>query len=42
MSEQDENLRFHQNLYPKVALPEFDMNNYRFNRITNQYKYCSV
>jgi hypothetical protein len=37
-----ENLRFisfHQNLYPKIMLPEFDMNNYRINRIMNQHKY---
>jgi hypothetical protein len=30
---------FKQNLYPKVMLPEFDMNNYPINRIINQYKY---
>jgi len=39
---QDENLRFisfHQNLYPKIMLPEIDMNNYRINRIMYQYKY---
>jgi len=30
---------FYQNLYPKIMLPEFDMNNYRINRIMNQYKY---
>jgi len=39
---QDENLRFisfHQNLYPKIMLPEIDMNNNRINRIMDQYKY---
>ena len=38
----DENLRFisfHHNLYPKIMLPEIDMNNYRINRIMDQYKY---
>jgi len=39
---QDENLRFisfHKNLYPKIMLPEIDMNNYRINRKMDQYKY---
>ena len=38
---QDENLRFisfYQNLYPKIMVTEFDMNNYRINRIMHQYK----
>jgi hypothetical protein len=32
-------ISFKQHLYPKVMLPEFDMNNYRINHIMNQYKY---
>jgi len=32
-------ISFHQNLYPKIILPEFDMNDYRINRLMNQYKF---
>ena len=39
MSEHEPSATFHLNLYPMVMLSEFDMNNYRINRIVNQYKY---
>jgi hypothetical protein len=32
-------ISFHQNLYLKITLPEFDMNDYRINRIIIQYKF---
>ena len=32
-------ISFHQILYPKIMLSEFDMNNYRINHITSQYKF---
>jgi hypothetical protein len=38
----DDNMQFislHQILYPKIMLLEFDMYNYRINRIMSQYKF---
>jgi hypothetical protein len=32
-------IQFYHNLYPKVVVPEFDMNNYRINRIMNHYEF---
>jgi len=31
--------QFYHNLYPKVVLPEFDMNNCRINCITKHYEF---
>jgi len=35
----DQLFPFKQNLYPKIMLPEFDVNNYRIDGIMSQYKY---
>ena len=35
----DQRFTFKENLYPQVVLPEFNENNYRLNRIINNYNF---